>query len=261
MYPLTPWVKRLLVANVAVHVLTMFVPGLVYGIGTLVPAAILSRPWTLFTYMFVHAPGLTHLFFNMLSLFFFGPRLEERLGGGDFLKLYLGGGLSGALFSFLFAVQSPVVGASAAVFAVLLGFAMCWPRDRIYIWGVLPVEAWLLVVGLVMIDLSSGIGNRASGIAHFAHVGGAAYGFLFLKWRDWRRGAPRREFQRRVQDSASVPVSDHTALQRWEAIDTRTVHELNRQEIEALLRKASAGGVRLLTPEERAFLDRMTTRH
>ena len=157
------------------------------------------------------------------------------------------------------------MGASAAIFAVLLGFAMYWPRERIYIWAILPVEAWLLVLGLVAVNLWFGIGDLNGGggarVAHFAHVGGAAFGFAFLKWRDWRRGATRRDFQKRVQETSSSSLSDKGALQRWETIDTTALHELNRAEVELLLRKARALGVRALTPDERAFLDRMTTQH
>ena len=91
MITLTPWVKRLLIANVAVYVMAMATP-LLHFYGALIPAAVGTRPWTPITYMFLHA-GLTHILFNMLGLFFFGPRLEERLGGQDFLKLYLWGGV------------------------------------------------------------------------------------------------------------------------------------------------------------------------
>ena len=80
MYPLTPWVKRLLIANIVVHIAVKATGPLLYNLGALVPMAVLSRPWTPVTYMFLHAPGLTHILFNMLSLVFFGPRLEERLG-------------------------------------------------------------------------------------------------------------------------------------------------------------------------------------
>ena len=261
MYPLTLWVKRLLIANVAVHVLATSVPGAIYGIGALVPSMIMSRPWTLLTYMFLHAPGLSHLFFNMIGLFFFGPRLEERLGGTDFLKLYLWGGIGGAVFSFIFSPQYPVVGASAAVYGVLLGFAMFWPRERVYIWGILPVEAWLLAILLVLGSLFSGVTSAGSGVAHFAHLGGLAFGFSFLKARAWRHGAPKRSFQIRVGTTPSASMSDRTALTRWEAIDTAMLHELNRQEVEMLLAKARAEGVRGLSQTERAFLDRMATQH
>lgn len=261
MYPLTPWVKRLLIANVAVHVVAKLSGSLLYDYGAFVPSDVLIRPWTVVTYMFLHAPGLSHILYNMVSLFFFGPRLEERLGAKDFLALYFLGGLGGAAFSFVFSPGAAVVGASAALFAVLTGFALYWPRDRIYIWGILPVEAWLLVAGLVAFNLWSGIGGQQMGVANFAHLGGAVLGFAFLKLREWRRGAPRRDFQRRVQGTPSTSLSDRNAIQRWEAIDTGMLHELNRTEVETLLRKVKATGVGALTPDERAFMDRMSTRH
>jgi membrane associated rhomboid family serine protease len=100
---MTPWVKRLLIANVAMALVTGRLIGPVLGglgrdIETLLllyPPAVLYRPWTVVTYMFLHA-GAAHLFFNMIGLIFFGPRLESRLGSKGFLLLYLVSGLGGA---------------------------------------------------------------------------------------------------------------------------------------------------------------------
>ena len=89
---MTPWVIRLIVANVVVFFLEASVPG-VKGWGELVPALMLVRPWTLVTYMFLHA-GAGHILFNMLGLYFFGPRLEVRLGGSRFLALYFTSGIA-----------------------------------------------------------------------------------------------------------------------------------------------------------------------
>lgn len=263
MYPMTPWVKRLLLANVVMFIVTMAVPPLYMGLA-LYPFAILAQPWGVFTYMFLHA-GLTHLFFNMIGLFFFGPRLEERLGGKDFLWLYFLSGLGGAAFSFLFARNNPVVGASGAVYGILLGFALFWPRERIYIWGILPVEAWLLAALLVGGSLWAGITGSRSGTAHFAHLGGLAFGFAWLKWRDWHRGAARRDFQRKMNaplhpDSAGIIAGDKASLKRWETIDLSTLHELNREEVQVLLQKVNVLGVKALSPSERQFLDRMAAR-
>lgn len=259
MMPLTPWVKRLLIANVVMFAVTTAMPAL-YETGALVPRLALVRPWTLISYMFLHA-GLGHIFFNMLGLFFFGPRLEQRIGEATFIKLYAWAGLGGALFSILFAPQYPVIGASAAVQGVLMGFAMFWPRVRILIYFVLPVEAWLLVLGYVILSFSYGVGGSRDGIAHFAHLGGLVTGFIYLRWIEWRRGAARRDFQRKVQDIPSATLSESSALERWEAIDLKLMHELNRHEVEMLLRKARALGVGALTADERAFLDRMTARN
>jgi membrane associated rhomboid family serine protease len=262
MYAMTPWVRRLLIANVVVFIASASLPTLYYEFA-LVPALLLQRPWTGVTYMFLHA-GLGHLFFNMIALFFFGPRLEMRLGARDFLWLYFLSGFGGAAFSFLFAPQYPVVGASGAVYGVLLAFAMFWPRERIYIWAILPVEAWLLATIMVGASLWSGISGSQSGVAHFAHLGGLAFGFAYLKVRDWRRGSARREFQKKLEvgasgGGASAPgvLQERSALRRWEGIPVDALHEINRDEVTLLLEKARALGVRALSVGERQFLDRM----
>ena len=95
---MTPWVQRLLLTNVVVFFLSLAFPALVMDFG-LVPVAVLYRPWTLVSYMFLHG-GWGHLFLNMLMLFFFGPRLEERLGSRTFIWFYLACGVGGAILSF-----------------------------------------------------------------------------------------------------------------------------------------------------------------
>lgn len=262
MYSMTPWVKRLLIANVVVFIASQVLPRL-YVEFALVPNLLLQRPWTGVTYMFLHA-GLMHLAFNMIGLFFFGPRLEQRLGAKGFLWLYFLSGFGGAAFSFVFAPQFPVVGASGAVYGVLLGFALFWPRERIYIWGILPVEAWLLAAFMVGLSLWSGISGAQNGVAHFAHLGGLALGFAYIRWHEWRKGSARRSFQKKMeaassggQRSATVGVPEKAVLRRWEQIPVDALHELNREEVVTLLEKARAVGVRGLTLAERQFLDRM----
>src|SRR5262249_20288600 len=114
MPPMTPWVIRLIVANVAVFLVTMTSPRLADAL-VLYPPEILAGPWTIVTYMFLHA-GLGHIFWNMLALFFFGPRLEDRLGSTQFAILYLVSGITGGLLSCLFPAGGYIVGASGAVF-------------------------------------------------------------------------------------------------------------------------------------------------
>jgi len=262
MFPMTPWTTRLLIANIAVWVATGAYPPLAELL-LLYPPRIMAQPWfifTAFTYMFVHAPGLAHVGFNMLGLFFFGPRLESRLGTKGFLLLYFLSGLGGAAFSFLFARQAPVVGASAAVYGVLLGFAMYWPRERIYIWFVIPVEAWLIAVLLVAGSLYAGMNPGGSNIAHFAHLGGLVFAFIFLKWWNWRVGFAKREFQKKLQVGPATTgiVGDRVSLARWKGIPVGSLHELNRGEVERLLHKVEREGAGSLSPSERDFLDRMS---
>jgi len=259
MFPMTTWVRRLLIANVAMFFVTAGSPSL-YQALYFYPPWVLYRPWTLVTYMFLHA-GLGHIFFNMLGLFFFGPRLEDRLGSKGFVWLYFLSGLGGAVFSLFFARESPVVGASGAVYGVLLGFAMFWPRERIYIWGILPVEAWLLATLMVFASLYSGISPSAgSNTAHFAHLGGLAFAFAFLKWWDFRKGSAKRAFSKQMNPGASSGgiVGDRLAAARWKGISVDGLHELNREEVIRLLAKIQADGAGELSAAERQFLDRMS---
>lgn len=242
----------------------------VYSYLALWTPVVLYRPWTLVTYMFLHG-SFMHLLFNMIGLFFFGPRLEERLGGKDFLKLYFGSGIGAALFTLaagsvgmtlgipvLAAVfGAPVVGASGAVFGILVGYALYWPRHEIWIWGVLPVQARWLVIFLLVTTLWSGITGSRSGTAHFAHLGGLVVGYAYLKWRDWRRGAAGREFRKRAEAIPSEGIPEMAARRRWESIRVEELHELNRGEVQALLARIDESGVKSLSREERAFLDRM----
>ena len=264
---MTPWVTRLLVSNVLIYLALQ--PGtLLYALLTLFPPAVVGldqvyipgmpfRPWTLFTYMFLHA-GFMHLLFNMIGLFFFGPRLEARLGARGFLGLYFLSGLGGAAFTFVFSFGSPVVGASAAVYGIIIGFAMYWPRELIYIYGVVPVQARWLATFVVAISLYSGITGSDGGTAHFAHLGGLAVGAGFLRLRDRRLGKGRREFRHKIQHTPSMDGSERDARRRWASIDLVSMHDLNRNEVEELLARVDRHGIGALSLGERQFLDRMS---
>ena len=256
---MTPWVLRLLMANVGVFFLQMVAPAVTGPFAFLAaPETLIFRPWTLITYMFLHG-GLGHLFFNMLSLFFFGPRLEERLGSRHFLGLYFLSGIVGALLSVPFSPYVHIIGASGAVFGVLLGFARYWPRAQILIWGIFPVEARWMVIGLTVLSLWSGFGGAAGGIAHFAHLGGFLGGFLYLKWLEVR--SPARQFKARTQPKVSPIETATAALSRWQKIRREQLHEVNRDELDRILDKISAQGIGSLTKSDREFLDRFSSQH
>ncbi len=251
---MTRWVSRLVYANVAVYLLTAVQPGIVPALW-LVPAAIPFRPWTVVTYMFLHG-GLLHLLFNMIGLFFFGPRLEQRLGSRHFLGLYFASGIAGALLSLL-SPYARIVGASGAVFGVLLGFARYWPRVQILIWGIVPIEARLLVPIMTALSLFGGFSGRAGGIAHFAHLGGFVGGYLYLKWMEYH--SPARRFQKKatapIRRGAASPGGD---IKRWEKIRPEDLHPVNREELNRVMEKIRESGVGSLTADERAFLDRFS---
>jgi membrane associated rhomboid family serine protease len=250
---MTPWVTRLLAANVLVFFVeqTSFANWINYLV--FVPRYALIHPWTLVTYMFVHDPsGLSHILFNMLGLYFFGPPVEARLGSRRFITLYLISGVTGALLSFFFSPNAAVVGASGAIYGIGMAFAMFWPHERIMIWGIVPVEARLLVIIMTIITLFNGFGSLrgrggGGGIAHFAHLGGYVGAFLYLRWIDKHQGA--KKFRTKV--TAQVAPDK---LQNWNRVDPAKVHEVNRDEVNRILDKISKSGVGSLTAQEKLFL-------
>jgi membrane associated rhomboid family serine protease len=192
----------------------------------------------------------------MIGLFFFGPHLEARIGSRHFLGLYLVSGAFGAILSVV-TPQAVIVGASGAVFGVLFGFARYWPNERVYIWGIIPVPARMLVIGLAVLSIwqGMGVGGSGMGIAHFAHLGGFAGGWIYLMLLE--RNSPARRFKARVETVQPVKVGGKD-LNRWEAVNREVLHPLNREEFERLLEKARHFGPSALTLQERGFMERFT---
>lgn len=258
---LTPWVKALILANVIVFALQYMQPGIT-ALGEFYPPISLMQPWRFLTYMFLHG-GVWHILFNMLTLGFFGPRVEAQLGGNRFAALYFISGLSGAILSYFLMPDAAVIGASGAIFGVELAFAIFWPREKVYIWGALPIEARWLVVGTTAYTVWAGFGTSGGGIAHFAHLGGYIGAFLYLKWIDFR--SPLRAYQRKLEAATYGKrglglLGDSEEIARWEAIPRAGLHPMNVEELDRVIAKAKREGVRNLTSDERAFLHRMSLR-
>lgn len=249
---MTPWIKRLIFLNIVVYLLEMQFHGLADALALSRPSLVLA-PWTLVTYMFTHG-GFDHILWNMLGLFFLGPRVEARLGGPRFLGLYFTGGLVGGLMSIAIA-PNPIIGASAAIFAVYLAYAMFWPRDRLLIWGVIPVPAMVLVAILTVVSIvgGTGYGNFEPGVAHWGHLGGFVGGYVYLVVLRHRTGSER--FRARAVPSTPAP-RDPGVVDRWRSIDPANLHPVNREELAKILAKLDALGPGSLSSDDRAFLDR-----
>jgi len=261
-FSLTPWVKRLLIANVVAFLITMVDQEFFFRWFAFAPSKVLTQPWGAVTYMFLHG-DLWHLLVNMLVLFFFGPPLESRWGSTEFIRFYLICGLGGVALSFLF-VPAWIVGASAAIYGLMLAFAMNWPEAPIYIWGIFPVKAKWLVGFLFVVSLFSAFGGGGGNIAHFAHLGGIVTGFLYLK-SDWRPSgrSSRRKPGIRIRHMAIVPREER----RKRAEPETSTHEASAageasmlDEVDRILDKISAEGMTSLTAEERETLDHVSRR-
>jgi len=152
-------------------------------------------PWQLITYGFLHG-GLMHLFLNMFALYMFGPLIERAWGTKRFLVFYfvclIGAGLVQLVVTAMMGVPRPTIGASGAMFGLLLAFGMLYPNERILlIFPPIPMRAKWFVVGYGALTLFFGITGTMAGVAHFAHLGGMIFGLaLILFWG-------RRDFQRR----------------------------------------------------------------
>jgi membrane associated rhomboid family serine protease len=262
---LTPWVGRLIIANTVIFLFQYMNPSFDRFLA-FVPLEILSRPWTLITYMFAHG-GIGHLFFNMLGLFFFGPALEARWGSREFIKFYIICGLGGAALSFVFAPMNPIIGASAAVYGIMLAFAMNWPEMPIYIWGIFPIQARVLVLILAAISFLSAFSGSGGNVAHFAHLGGFAAGYLYLKL-DRRGGgaiAKLRKFSAKrrmtVVPGSKEPPGRPTTPQRPDRRATDAQEAQLLDELDRVLDKISTDGMSSLTPSERRLLDDVSRRY
>ena len=175
------------VINVAVFVLTSLFRNLSAYLG-LVPFLVVHAQtyWQFFTYQFVHG-DFFHLAFNMLALFFFGVPVERKIGTKEFILYYLLIGTIGGALSFLVYAATgfytiTLVGASGAIFGLLLLYAVLYPNSVIYIWGVIPVPAPLLILGYAVIELIS-IFSVGDGVAHLTHFIGLLAGWVYIRIR------------------------------------------------------------------------------
>ncbi|HQW26372.1 MAG TPA: rhomboid family intramembrane serine protease, partial [Saprospiraceae bacterium] len=190
MMPLTGIVKHLLIINVVVFIAVQLLPP---EWGNMLPfyspATGLFQPFQIITYMFTHA-DISHILFNMLSLYFMGPMVEMTLGPKRFLALYMISGLTGLAAHFVVgylpfylgwtfaAPEFAVLGASGAVFGVTIAFATLYPdRELMLLFPPIPIKAWVMALILIGIGLYSGLTGTGGNVAHFAHLGGALAGF------------------------------------------------------------------------------------
>ncbi|MFI3302440.1 MAG: rhomboid family intramembrane serine protease [Rikenellaceae bacterium] len=183
-----PVVLNLIIINCLGLMATTIFPTLSFYLGLHTPQSEYFKLYQVVTYMFLHG-GLSHLFFNMFALWMFGRTLENVLGSKRFLIYYMACGVGAGLLQLGIGMVSPyylTVGASGAVFGLLLAFGVLFPNSIIMLLiPPIPIKAkWFVIIYGVM-ELMLGIRNSASdNVAHFAHLGGMIWGFLLLLY--WR---------------------------------------------------------------------------
>ncbi len=185
-------VTGLIIANIAIFIIhnagiRIFKSNFLYGYMQLNAHLFFGGAyWQIVTYMFTHnVASFMHILFNMLALYIFGRQLEEHIGSDEFLLFYfvsgMGAGfLSAVVYLFAFPPLTFLLGSSGAVFAVMLAFAVYFPESVIYIFGIIPVKAPVLIAGYAAFSLLSQIFGTLNGISHITHLGGFLVGFLYF---------------------------------------------------------------------------------
>jgi len=212
---ITPAVKLLIIVNVVLFLLNLIVPLMTLRLG-LQPQAVFEQfaLWQPVTYMFLHdIGGVGHILINMLSLWMFGTELERTWGTRFFTKYYFVTGIGAAATSLILSLfiddiyYTVTVGASGAIYGLLLGYGMYFPTRPIYLYFVFPIPAKYFVMIVGAIAFLSALGGPGGGVAHTAHLGGLVVGYLYLKglkakpfdeikyrWLRWKMGRARNKF-------------------------------------------------------------------
>lgn len=242
------------------------------------PVTAIFQPWRFITYLFLHG-GFFHLLFNMLWLWFMGRAVEETLGPRTLTVIFFGSGIGGGILDILFANLlgvNYVIGASGAVFGIMVSFAVLYPRMPIIIFLFPPIEARYVVAGLIAIDLLflGGAGNTA----RIVHLGGAAVGYGLLKlhlggtdlslWvrkieRLWQTPAKSSPGSGRMGRGAGQAKSNKRSKRAnmRSVTDANVVEEVDQSELDRILEKISKSGYDGLTDEEKRKLFDLSKRN
>jgi membrane associated rhomboid family serine protease len=268
-----PVIKALMISNVVIFLLAMFFG--MFRIGDVSLGYVISyifalypldggfQVWQLVTYMFMHG-GLTHLFFNMFALWMFGMELENQWGSRKFLLYYavcgVGAGISNLLVGPLFGPSGPTVGASGAVYGVLLAFGLLYPDRPIFLYFLLPIKARYFIMIYILFEIYAGVTSAGDGIAHFAHLGGAAVGFIFLMvdgdWLPFRKWISewRTTLNRPYRPDDGLGNAKERGMFQNRTSQTGNEEEISQQRIDEILDKIGKTGYQNLTEEEKRIL-------
>jgi membrane associated rhomboid family serine protease len=198
-YGLTPVIKKLMIVMGIVFLLQMVVSNRISLTLGLVPILVWKKYflWQLATYIFLHG-GITHLLFNFLALWMFGGELESYWGSRKFLRYFLFCGIGAGICTVIFTPYQfiPVIGASGAIYGILLAFGWLFPNRLIYIYFLFPIPAKYMVIIFGLIELFSSMEGTGGGVAHLTHLGGLLFGLFYMAYPPIRQRI-RREYYRR----------------------------------------------------------------
>lgn len=252
---LSPGIRILIIINAALFILGWILPELnrymiVYG--GLVPKLFTQSffIWQPVTYMFLHG-GFSHVFFNMFALWMFGTELENQWGTKFFLKYYFVTGIAAGILSALVQPNSqiPIIGASGAIYGLLLAFALMYPNRIVYFNFLIPIKVKYFVMIFAAIELFSSMGNGGDGVAHFTHLSGMIFGYLYLLWRDRKKKkTPSKRFKIVWNSKSKNPKKTH-------------VFRNEKDELQSLLNRINKDGYASLSENEKERLLDLTDKY
>ena len=268
-FQLTPVVKYLLIANVAIYFLQQILPNVLeqWGAYNTHLAVNQFQVWRFVTYMFLHG-GFSHVAFNMLGVWIFGTQIEALWGQRTFLLYYFVCGLGGSLLYGIFALIGIgggwMLGASGALMGLLLAYGMTFPNNLVFVMGFIPVKAKYLVVGYGLMDLLSI--PKGDGVAHLAHLGGLLAGFIFIQATipglsgQMFKGSAISSYWKRARAKRRMKVVRPENPTSNQAKDTGFYTppsgNADPERIDAILEKISREGLQSLSDEEQELLRR-----
>ncbi len=268
-YSLPVAIRVIIAINVAVFLVQLLgrlfggavFSGFIIGWFAFIPDILITvtQPWRLVTYMFLHG-GIWHILFNMLWLWWMGRAVEEALGPRTFLAIYFGAGIGGALIDVILAQFlgiGPIIGASGAVFGVMVAFAALYPNMPIMLILLPPIKAKYVVGGLIGLNLL--FLNSGGGVARGVHLGGALIGYLLIEW-DKKGGNIARpvyfleRWWHKLQNMWQPKQSSTRNKNMYSVSDVEIVEEAGQSELDDILEKISQKGYDSLTKKEKKKL-------
>jgi len=246
-------VKLLLIINVAVFIL-MELSGqknIFFQMFGLIPHAVLQeyKLWQMFTYLFIHG-GFIHILFNMFVLWMFGKDLEVDWSKNEFLIFYFVCGIGSGLISVLASINSfvPIVGASGAIYGVLVAYGFTYPNKMVYLYGVFPLKVKYMVLGLGVIAFFASLSASQSNVSHITHLSGMIIGIIYIlfnfKWKKIHLWYIKMRLQS-IQSKQNGNEDEETSI---------------KIQVDKILDKLNDEGWENLTPQEEDFLTRASKR-
>ena len=242
-------VKLLVIINIVVFVLTALSGqrSILFSSFGLVPSNVWSnfKVWQLFTYLFVHG-GFLHIFFNMFVLWMFGKDLEMQWGKNEFLLFYFTCGIGAGLMTVLFSVNSivPIVGASGAIYGLLVAYGFTYPNRMVYLYGLFPLKVKYMVLGLGVIAFFASLSANQSNVSHITHLSGMIIGVLYIYFIFNWKNIKMEYYRLRLKN-----LKQKTSAQNDEEV-------LMKKKVDEILDKLNASGWDSLTEQEEKYLTR-----